>query len=150
MSESESKATDNCCSTEPVESSQPSKMNCGSCGRSSVFVKARTILHHIKSSWELSVGNERFFFCPGSDCEVAYFGDGGTRILVSDLRTKVGLKDSSDQATLCYCFGVQKRDIDQNPTIREFVVSQTKLGQCSCEVYNPSGQCCLKDFPKAH
>jgi hypothetical protein len=28
------------------------------------------------------------------------------------------------------------------------VMAQTKAGLCSCDTSNPSGRCCLKDFPK--
>jgi hypothetical protein len=43
---------------------------------------------------------------------------------------------------------VSKTDYLDNPGTREFVVEQTKLKHCACEVQNPSGKCCLKDFPK--
>jgi hypothetical protein len=29
------------------------------------------------------------------------------------------------------------------------VIEQTRLHNCACDVRNPSGRCCLKDFPKA-
>jgi len=49
---------------------------------------------------------------------------------------------------LCYCFGVSSADFERNPATRDFVMAQTKANLCSCETSNPSGRCCLKDFPK--
>ena len=31
---------------------------------------------------------------------------------------------------------------------KEFVMAQTKAQNCACEIRNPSGKCCLVDFPK--
>jgi len=35
-----------------------------------------------------------------------------------------------------------------DPGIRDFVVAQTRLGLCACDTRNPSGRCCLIDFPR--
>jgi hypothetical protein len=78
-----------------------------------------------------------------------YFGADGSTIVRSQLRTRVGVKEAADDSLLCYCFGVGKADLQRDPAIRDFVVEQTKAGRCSCETSNPSGRCCLKDFPKA-
>jgi len=64
------------------------------------------------------------------------------------MRTPVGVKEASADTLLCYCFGVSKQDFQTDPATREFVVAQTKAGLCSCDTRNPSGRCCLKDFPK--
>lgn len=89
----------------------------------------------------------RYFFCDDTACDVVYFGDDGSTLLKSQLRTQVGLKEASGDAPLCYCFGISKRDFANDPATRDFVVAQTKAGRCSCETSNPSGRCCLKDFP---
>ena len=49
---------------------------------------------------------------------------------------------------LCYCFGFTWQDYYDDPAVREYVIEQTKNGNCECSTKNPSGQCCLKDFPK--
>lgn len=91
---------------------------------------------------------KRFFFCDDPSCDVVYFGDDGSTILKQQLRTGVGVKEAGDNALLCYCFGVSRRDFQLDPSTRDFVVVQTKTGLCSCDTRNPSGRCCLKDFPK--
>lgn len=80
-------------------------------------------------------------------CEIVYFGEDGSRILQAQLRTRVGSKQASGDALLCYCYGVTVDDARNDPAARDFVIAETRLGQCACETRNPSGRCCLKDFP---
>jgi hypothetical protein len=105
-------------------------------------------MHHITWAWTWQPTAHRYFFCDDPACEVVYFGDDGSTILKSQLRTQIGLKEMSGDELLCYCFGVTKQDFQSNPATRDFVVAQTKAGQCSCDTSNPTGRCCLKDFPK--
>jgi hypothetical protein len=58
------------------------------------------------------------------------------------------LKERADDSLLCHCFGVRKIDAQLDSSIRDFVAAKTKAGMCSCETSNPSGQCCLADFPR--
>ena len=108
----------------------------------------RTIAHHLNEAWNWRPTATRYFFCDDPACELVYFGDDGSTILKSQLRTQVGAHKVPDARLLCYCFGVTLGNFLNNPVTRDFVVVQTKSGQCSCETSNPSGRCCLKDFPK--
>lgn len=108
----------------------------------------RTISHHIKDAWQWAPTSSRYFFCDDAACDVVYFGDDGSTILNSQLRTRVGSKEVSGDKILCYCFGITEDDFQSNPATKEFVIAQTKAGLCSCDTSNPSGRCCLKDFPK--
>jgi hypothetical protein len=109
-------------------------------------VSPRTIAHHIKEAWQWD-GRGRYFYCDDPACDIAYFGDDGTIIHKSRLRT-AGAKSAAADAMLCYCFGVRRMDAERNPAIRDYVMAQTKQGLCSCDTSNPAGRCCLKDFPK--
>lgn len=124
------------------------KQRCPCNGRESLEVSARTIAHHIKDAWTWHPTARRYFFCDDPACEVVYFGDDGSTILTSQLRTPLGVKEMSEEGLLCYCFGVTKSDFQRNPATRDFLLAQTKAGQCSCATSNPSGRCCLKDFAK--
>lgn len=62
----------------------------------------------------------------------------------------VEAQDHEDSLLLCYCFGFTKQDYKDDPSVREYVIEQTRLKNCSCSTQNPSGKCCLKDFPKAY
>ncbi len=108
---------------------------------------ARTIKHHIKRAWEWEPGNRTYYFCDDPECEVVYFADDDSVILTSRLHTKVGVKTTDDAAPACYCFGITRADAKRDPKIRQYVIEQTKNGECSCDTHNPSGRCCLKDFP---
>lgn len=137
-----------CCTSSSRGDAHPKRHRCPVNGREYLEVSARTIIHHINEAWNWRQTAYRYYFCDDPSCEVVYFGDDSSTILKSQLRTKVGLKETSGDASLCYCFGVSKRDFQSNPATRDFVVAQTKAGQCSCDTSNPSGRCCLKDFPK--
>jgi hypothetical protein len=89
-----------------------------------------------------------YYFCDDPDCEVVYFGEDDSVIKKSELRTIVGIKARQPYALTCYCFGVSNLNAQQHPAVRDFIVDKTKAGFCSCDTSNPSGHCCLKDFPE--
>lgn len=130
------------------EGHHPGRYRCPGNGVEYSAVSVRTILHHIKQAWAWQPTAKRYFFCEDPACDIVYFGDDDTTILKSQLRTRVGVKESTDDGLLCYCFGVSKADYRRDPAVRDFVTAQTKAGLCSCEARNPSGRCCLKDFAK--
>jgi hypothetical protein len=137
-----------CCSS-ICDSTHQNKHRCPINGRDYSEVSLRTITHHIKESWHWQPSAKRYYFCDDPVCAVVYFGDDGSTILKSQLLTRVGVKELSDDSLLCYCFAVTKGDFRTDPTTKDFVLAQTKAGQCSCDTSNPSGRCCLKDFPKS-
>ena len=108
----------------------------------------KTILQHIRNPWTWEQKNQAYFFCDDPECAVVYFGEDGSMIEKSGLRTAVGVKESSGHATICYCFGIDRSDAVTIPEAKAFVLEQTRGHYCACEVRNPSGRCCLKDFPK--
>ena len=138
-----------CCSPNTPQSTQSVKHRCPMNGVEYRPVSTRTIAHHLKQPWLWDRGHRSFFYCEDPDCEVIYFADDDSIITSSALRTQVGIKSNSEESSLCYCFGVSRADVMQNPCIKEYIVEQTKRKLCSCETSNPSGRCCLKDFPRA-
>ena len=138
--------SDCCCSPE-IPATPSRKRDCPLHGGECAEVSSRTIAHHIRQSWLWQDSGQRYFFCDDPDCEVVYFGEDGSVILQSQLRTRVGAKEAAADAPLCYCFGISRADAATDPGIRDYVVQMTREGLCSCETSNPSGRCCLKDFP---
>lgn len=139
-----------CCSSSDCKSEHPRKRKCPANGIDCSEVTARTIVHHIQNAWGCRLEAQHYFYCDDPNCEIAYFGDDGSVILKSQLRTTSGWHAGpSENAVLCYCFGVTKADALDDSRIRDYVLTQTKLGLCSCETSNPSGRCCLKDFPRS-
>lgn len=137
--------SDCCCSS---HAKTPVKHRCPFNGIEYPEVPKRTISHHIKESWQWEGQDQPYYFCDDPDCDVVYFGVDDSVILKSQLRTTIGVKDKSDEAMVCYCYGATKKDALTEKAIRGFVIERTKLGDCSCETSNPSGTCCLKYFPQ--
>lgn len=137
-----------CCTHPGCDTKPARRLRCPLSGGKGSEVPARTIVHHVKAAWAWVPSSDRYFFCDDPGCEVVYFGADGSTLLKSELRTCVGVKDQLGDAPLCYCFGVSKLDFDRDPAIKDFVIAQTRAGRCSCDTSNPSGRCCLKDFPK--
>lgn len=142
-----------CCSAsghrDQPAAGHPNKRRCPRHGGECAEVSARTIAHHIAQAWAWRATAGRYFYCDDPACEIVYFGDDGSMIDQSRLRTRVGVKDPADDRLLCYCFGVSQADFRRDPATRDFVLAETRAGRCSCETSNPSGRCCLKDFPEA-
>lgn len=136
-----------CCSSSLGEA-PPRKHKCPVNGIEYAEVPAKTIFHHLKRPWEWKEEEQRYFFCEDPACNVVYFGENGSTLLRADLRGMVGIKEMSPDSLLCYCFGISQQDAAADPSLREFVVEKTRLGLCSCDTRNPSGRCCLKDFPR--
>ncbi len=89
-------------------------------------------------------------FCDSQNCDVVYFAETDDRAFTKDeLRVGVGVKQTTGERRLCYCFGHSVASIKEelrskgvsNATedIRE---KMTNPG-CRCETENPSGLCCL-------
>lgn len=133
-----------CC----TPSTHPHKRACPGHGGECAEVSARTIAHHLKQPWQWQDNGAQFYFCDDPACDIVYFSDDGRTIRREQLRERVGAKDSAPDALLCYCFNVTRGDAARDPAIRNYVQQQTKLSQCACDTRNPSGRCCLKDFPK--
>lgn len=136
------------CSSESEKKSFPRKFSCPENSKDYVAVTKKTIIHHINSPWEKVLSEEQYYFCSDPDCDVVYFGLEGAVINKSELRTKVGVKEKDDTALICYCFGVSKATAKQDTAIKAYVTQNTKESLCACEIRNPSGRCCLKDFPR--
>ena len=142
-----------CCSSSCNTSTPVKKQNCPECNNSASIVSRSTIIKHIKKPWLWNKNNTNkatpgYYFCNTPDCEVVYFDKNYTIIYQSELRTQVGIKDQSGDSLICYCFGVTTNQAIKNPDIKEYVTRQTKEKICACDSFNPSGKCCLKDFPK--
>jgi len=139
-----------CCSPDKQPSTHPKHLRCPANGKQCAAVQLRTIAHHLNKPWLKTLKSQAYYFCDDPACDVVYFGQDGSVIKTGELRTRVGQKETTPERTLCYCFGVTYQDAEQDPAIRDFVTTQTKQAACSCDTRNPSGRCCLKDFPLPH
>lgn len=136
-----------CCSQSQSQNNSPRKLACPVNHKNYIRIPVKTILHHLKDSWNSHLKNQAYYYCDDPNCEVVYFAEDGSLIKKSQLRTLIAAKEKSPDLLVCHCFGVSIRDAQTNPEIKHFVIQQTKAGNCSCETSSPSGRCCLNDFP---
>ncbi|MGE0229718.1 MAG: mercuric transporter MerT family protein [Dehalococcoidia bacterium] len=93
-------------------------------------------------------------YCGVQDCGVVYFDADGRTIEKSELKVRVGEKERDPPYTVCYCFGHTVEDIRDDivrngrTTIPDDIKARVKAGECSCEVSNPKGTCCLGDVAR--
>jgi len=141
-----------CCSSK-LKSNIAKKTNCIQCGESSHSVAFKTVLHHIVHPSNQNLREEILYFCDSVICPVIYFSVDDIIFTQESLRGPVGQKSNDPLRTICYCFDVTAQQvldelcIDGLSPSKEFVVNQTKEKNCACEIRNPSGRCCLANFP---
>ena len=137
-----------CCSSCSTNN-KSKKYHCPVNGNKYKQVSIKTIQYHIKEPWNWSPKDQNYYFCDDPDCDVVYFGEDNSVFNIENLRISVGVKEKLDKFTICYCFGVSSKDAENDESIKDFVTKQTKNQVCNCEIMNPSGKCCLKNFPKS-
>jgi len=94
-------------------------------------------------------------FCKTPSCAVLYYGADGRLVEKEATAVRVGVKETDDPVPLCYCFGFDRADVRRQVAetgtsdIPARIAAEVKAGRCSCEVKNPSGQCCLGEVSGA-
>lgn len=140
-----------CCSSscESQTKETPRKHVCASCGNNYLEVPYSTVLHHVRKPWIKEITKQTYYFCANPDCDTIYFGLDDSVIKKAEVRTQIAVKEpDNDNALICFCFDISNIEAKTNTQAKTFVAEQTKNGVCSCTTHNPSGRCCLKDFPK--
>jgi copper chaperone CopZ len=111
----------------------------------------------VKPELAEQVREETYRFCESPACDVVYFSekDPGHRFGRSDLRVRVGQKETEPPIQVCYCFDWTAEDIEREfrltgtTTIPDRVKQKIQQGFCRCETMNPQGICCLGEVNKA-
>ena len=94
----------------------------------------------------------QYYFCEAEDCcDIVYFALEPQALIFrrGDLLVRVGAKETADPIPVCYYFGFNRKDIEEDitktgrSTVAEQITVEIKMGRCACEVKNPSGKCCL-------
>jgi copper chaperone CopZ len=121
---------------------------CPKCQRKGKAVQALTLRALLKDELAGQVAAAEYRFCDAKDCDVVYYGNGQT-FTKPQLKVAVGLKETSGERPLCYCFGHSAATIEQELRTKgrsdalEDIRRKMKDPGCACEVKNPSGSCCL-------
>ncbi|HSH38172.1 MAG TPA: hypothetical protein VK993_05245 [Chthoniobacterales bacterium] len=147
-----------CCSGEsssPAQASGGSFVLCPNCRQPGRPVTAVTLKHMVQPEFLQAADKPGFLFCRTSDCVIVYFRSDGEALEKSDLRVRVGLKETADPVPVCYCFGFTERmlleEIEETgqTTIPERIAAEMKADHCACEVRNPQGSCCFGNVKAA-
>jgi hypothetical protein len=104
------------------------------------------MLHHLNTPWKHSLASDPHYFCANRDCEITYFNPHGNRYSRIVLRPETRTALANEM--ICFCYGIDKESVRNEPDAKPFVIEQTRSRACACESRNPSGRCCLKDFPE--
>ena len=143
-----------CCNTQAVAKHEK-KMLCPECNGKQNLTPYQTLLHQLRQPFTKELNADgAYYFCRSQTCNIVYFDTEGHIFTQGDVRWKVGQKMSSSSRQICYCFDVTYDEVStefaryRSSKTKEFVMSQTKAKNCACEIRNPSGKCCLVDFPK--
>ena len=127
-----------------------SKAVCPVNGQTYSQISRRTVLHQVRKPWQRKLTAQNYYYCDDPNCDVVYFGNDRQVILQDELRQSVGQKSFAPDRPLCYCFDILMSDLQteqEQDILKTFVAEKTKDSACDCEIRNPSGKCCLKDFP---
>ncbi len=121
---------------------------CPGCGKKGKAVRALTLRALLKDQFIGQVAEADYRFCAAEECDVVYFGNNQT-FTRPQLKVAVGVKETTGERPLCYCFGHSVAGIKEELQAKgrsdalEDIRRQMKDPGCRCEVTNPSGSCCL-------
>lgn len=100
-------------------------------------------------------GDTGWRYCDSQNCEVVYFSEvGDTTYNKSQLKVSVGVKETTGERPLCYCFGHSVASIKKELHTKghsdgaQDIRVKMKDPGCRCETENPSGSCCLGSVGK--
>ncbi len=129
---------------------------CKECGNKGVPVKEITLKSLVKEPvLETIESLDGFYFCEAPSCEAVYFNnEQHVYLYKEDVKVRVGIKETENPIPVCYCFGwTQERIFEQikqlgYSTAVQEISAKVKAGECTCDISNPSGRCCLGNVYK--
>lgn len=145
-----------CCSVGKTPATAPAVMSCPICGKRSKQVELLTVRTLVRRL-PFGMPATQYYFCQTPGCAVVYFPAHAEAPTFrrGDLLVRVGSKENRDPIPLCYCFGVNRKDVWEEiqrtgkSTAAERIRAEVKAGRCACQVKNPSGKCCLGNVTRA-
>lgn len=130
---------------------------CPDCGSKGKSVKPLTIESLVVKEVCARAGRaDGFRFCGEPTCDVAYFhAETGVRIAKSDVRVRIGQKETTAPRPICYCFDhtVEAIEAEVRATgtskVGDEITEKCRQGLDRCEETNPQGSCCLANVRRA-
>jgi Zinc binding domain len=145
-----------CCTVNQSLAVAPAVMNCPLSRTRSRHVDLLTVKSLVRQL-EFAMPATQYYFCAAPGCDVVYFpsNPGAPVFSREDMLVRVGAKESGEEATICYCFGISRSQIREEVEaegrcpVGEKIKAEIQAGRCACELKNPSGKCCLGDVTGA-
>ena len=138
------------------EPSAAANDRCQRCGEKGQRVLRETMESLLEPEALGRLLDEPYFFDRTPSCDVVYFSNEAQSYFRKDeLSVRVGLKQTESPIALCYCFGHSVESVREEIvakgrlTAAESITAEVQAGNCSCEVKNPSGKCCLGEVYEA-
>jgi len=130
---------------------------CPSCGSKGKPVKPITIKSLVVEEARVRAGRtDGFRFCDEPSCDVAYFHpEIGVRITRSEVRVRIGQKETDAPRAVCYCFDHTVEEIEADVVatgsskVADRITAKCRQGLDRCEETNPQGSCCLGNVRRA-
>ena len=149
--------TESCCTLPHAEAGTTGADRCPTCGQKGKPVDAQTINALARPELLPAGGFPDGYVCTNPDDPTLYFFPGDTPSLDrDDVTVRVGFKVAEAPQPVCYCFEHTREDIQREyrqlgeSHIESSIREKVTAGQCSCEVKNPTGRCCLGDVRAAY
>jgi len=148
-------STSDCCTSITAKPVAKSRLICPECGQAGQSVPPQTLKYQVKPEHHATLGAEPFNFCRTVACNVVYFNGDGIVLTKTDVRQRIGLKETEDPVPICYCFGFTEQMVRDEIratgkcTIPQRITAEVKAGNCACEIRNPQGSCCLGNVAAA-
>lgn len=122
---------------------------CPECGKTGKPVQGQTVKALLAVSLR-EVQDTQYLFCRAQTCPVVYFSiDSKQRFTVEQIRERVYQKEpEADEVFICYCFRHTVGDLRAKSQEKRFAIvgditTGINAGQCTCDLRNPQGSCCL-------
>ena len=141
-----------CCCPEPVVHARAS---CPSCAARSAPVEVSTLKGLLTPQALARLLLSSFHFCANPVCDTVYFSDTGQLFGTRDLRVRVWQKEAPGARTICYCFGENEAEMQQEIDADGMTSAVARVRRhisdrrCACDIRNPRGVCCLGDLMAA-
>ncbi len=123
---------------------------CPKCGQAGQKVENITVKSLVAENLIPEIGDEDYFLCTTPQCDVVYYNnDIGKTFCKSNLKIRVGFKETEDPIPVCYCANVTEKQIRDEIVIKKRAKNMQEIKQYTgamtggrCKYTNPSGKCC--------
>ena len=120
---------------------EPAALPCPACGAVGPETPRRTVVAVTRSPVPRQ---QTLRLCRTRDCELIYYGESGARIKATALSLRPLFKGGD---VVCFCF-LHRADADGQvgAGVVEAITDRVRARDCSCDLRNPSGKCCLSEL----